>query len=108
MTIFSNQPEVYCCHDFKLFEMLGVANKAWFNILRVAHAITSDFDANGMDLEEAGLSGTFEHALFHLPLGGEVNVYKRWINLDMIECLWYMLQKEKEKVLPLFAMRFVQ
>ena len=60
-----------------------------------------------MDLEEAGLCTTFEGALFHSELLDECQMYERWINLDMIECLWYMLQKEKEKVPPLLQCQFV-
>ena len=107
MTILPNQPEVYHRHDFRLFEALGANNKAWFNILWAAQAVTLDYDINGMDLKEAGLCTTFEGALFHPPLGNERNTYERWINLDMIECLWHMLQKEKEKVLPLLLCQFV-
>ena len=87
--------------------MLGANDKAWFNILQVARAVTLDYNINGMDLEEAGLCTTFEKALFHPPLRDERNMYERWINLDMIECLWHMLQKEKGKVPPLLLCWFV-
>ena len=43
MTILPNQPEVYYCYDFQLFEMLGAHDKAWFNILRTARAVTLDY-----------------------------------------------------------------
>ena len=102
MTILPNQPEVYRCHDFRLFETLGANDKAWFNILQAAQAVTSDYDISGIDLEEGGLCTTFEEALFHPPLGDE-----RWINLDMIEHLWHMLQKEKKKVPLLSQCQFV-
>ena len=48
-----------------------------------------------------------EEALFHPPLGDERNTYGRWINLDVIEHLWHMLQKEKEKVPLLLQCQFV-
>ena len=51
----------------------------------------SDYDVNGMDLEEASLCTTFKWVMFHSPLGDEANIHERWINLDMIKCLWYML-----------------
>ena len=54
-----------------------MANKAWFNILWAARAVTSDYDANGMDLEEASLCMTFEEVLFHPLLRGKAITYKR-------------------------------
>lgn len=75
MIILSNQPEVYHHHDFRLFEMLGANDKAWFNVLWAARAVMSNYDVNGMDLEKAGLCTTFKEALFLPPLRDERNTY---------------------------------
>ena len=75
--------------------------------LTVARTLRDVYTTKGLDLEEVGLSHTMESLLYTISLKCEAALgvhptdeasYERWCNLDMIDCLWWMLREEKTKV----------
>ena len=108
MTILLQQPEVFRHPDLPAFEALPNRDRAFCSALRVARTLEDVYATEGLDLEEVGLSHTMESLLFTIPLKCKAALgahptdgasYERWCNLDMVDCLWWMLREEKTKVL---------
>ena len=108
MTILPQQPDVFCRPDLLAFDGLPNRDWAFCSALRVARTLKGMYATKGLNLEEVSLSPTMESLLYTIPQKCEVALgvhstdtasYERWCNLDMIDCLWWMLREEKTKVL---------
>ena len=94
--------------DLLAFDGLPCLDHAFCSALRVARTLRDVYATEGLDLEEVGLAHTMENLLYTILLKCEAALgecptdealFERWSNLDMIDCLWWMLQEEKTKVL---------
>ena len=97
------QPHVFRHPDLPAFDGLPMIDRAFCSALRVARTLGDDYATEGMTLEEVGLAHTMENLLYTIPqkceatLGShptDIALFERWSNLDMIDCLWWMLQEE--------------
>ena len=100
MTQLPQQPEVFRHPDLPAFDGLPRLDRAFCGALRVARTLGEVYATEGLDLEEVGLSHTMENLLYTIPLKCEAALgecptdealFERWSNLDMIDCLWWML-----------------
>ena len=107
MVQLPQQPHVFRRPDLLAFDGLPMIDRAFCSALRVARTLGDDYATEGMDLEEVSLAHTMENLLYTIPqkceaaLGEhptDIASFERWSNLDMIDCLWWMLQEEKTKV----------
>ena len=110
-----SQPHVFRHPDLPAFDGLPMIDRAFCAALRVARTLGDDYATEGMDLEEVGLAHTMENLLYTIPqkceaaLGEhptDVASFERWSNLDMVDCLWWMLRAEKTKVRVLVVYQF--
>ena len=108
MVQLPRQPNVFRCPDLPAFDGLPRLDCAFCGALGVARTLGNIYATEGLDLEEVGLAHTMENLLYTIPLKCEAALgerptdealFKRWSNLDMIDCLWWMLREEKTKVL---------
>ena len=100
MTILPSQLDVFRHPDLPAFDGLPQLDCAYCSTLRVARTLGDAYATEGLDLEEVGLAHTMESLLYTIPLKCEAALgvhltdgqsYERWSNLDMIDCLWWML-----------------
>ena len=101
------QPCVYRRPDLPAFDGLPQLDCAFCSALRVARTLGDTYATEGMDLEEVSLAHTMESLLYTIPLKCKAALgehptdtasFERWSNLDMVDCLWWMLREEKTKV----------
>ena len=109
------QADVFHRPDLPAFDGLPMINRAFCSALRVARTLGDNYATEGMDLEEVGLAHMMENLLYTIPqkceaaLGEhptDVASFERWLNLDMIDHLWWMLREEKSKVQVLVVYQF--
>ena len=100
MTILLQQLEVFRRPDLLAFNGLPNRDRAFCSALRVARTLGDVYATEGLDLEEVSLSHTMVSLLYTIPLKCEAALgvhpsdealYERWCNLDIVDCLWWML-----------------
>ena len=115
MVQIPSQPEVFRRPDLLAFDGLPMIDRAFCSTLRVARTLGDDYATEGMDLEEVGLAHMMENLLYTIPPKCEAALgdhptdaasFERWLNLDMIDRLWWMLRQEKTKVRVLVIYQF--
>ena len=101
------QPHIFRRPDLPAFDGLPMIDRAFCAALRVARTLEDEYATEGMELEEVSLAHTMENLLFTIPQKCEAALgdhptdaasFERWSNLEMIDCLWWMLRAEKTKV----------
>ena len=107
MVQLPQQPDIFRRPNLPAFNGLPHLDRAFCGALRVARTLGDNYATEGMDLEEVGLAHMMENLLYTIPLKCEAALgdhptdqasFERWSNLDMVDCLWWMLHEEKTKV----------